>query len=318
SAAGFCLRALGRLAEAVELMQGGLDLRIRTESWKNAVFSASNLSELTLILGDVRRAVAFGKQSVELADRSDSFARILSRATWADALHQADRQEESAAAFREAEAMSAEWQPGYPRLYSFTGYRYCDLLLSQAESEAGAGLAGLTANPKARERFREVLERGEYALRIAEESRLLLDIALDHLTLGRAHLGLALVTPHVKDWDAEWTRAAEDLNQAVNGLRQAGTEHNLPWALLARAAFRRLSADFTGASADLAEVLEIAERGPMRLHECDAHLELARLCQDQGQLDEARCHVERARELVEQTGYGRRTREVEYLRRVLA
>lgn len=139
---------------------------------------------------------------------------------------------------------------------------------------------------------------------------------MDHLSLGRAHFGLALASIQRHGPDTEKTVA--HLNEAVDSLRKAGQKDYLPRGLLIRAAFRRLSSDFPGAATDLFEVLEIAEEGPMRLFECDAHLELARLCRDQGQLDEARRHLERARELVEQTGYGRRTREVEYLRRELA
>jgi hypothetical protein len=55
----------------------------------------------------------------------------------------------------------------------------------------------------------------------------------------------------------------------------------------------------------------------MRLHECDAHLEWARLCRDQGDLDAARRHVARARVLVKETGYGRREREMGWLEGVL-
>jgi TIR domain-containing protein len=68
----------------------------------------------------------------------------------------------------------------------------------------------------------------------------------------------------------------------------------------------------------VAEALEIAERGSMRLHECDAHLEWARLCRDQGDLVAARKHVVRARVLVNETGYGRREREVRWLEETLA
>ncbi|HEV2846574.1 MAG TPA: hypothetical protein VG477_17090, partial [Thermoanaerobaculia bacterium] len=128
--AASALCALGRLAEAVEPMQAGLEARIAQEDWKNAAISAGNLGELTLTLGEVPRAVAFGEQSVELADRSgDAFQRMGNRTTWADSLHQAGRWEESAAAFREAEAMQAERQPQYPRLYALQGFHYCDLLL---------------------------------------------------------------------------------------------------------------------------------------------------------------------------------------------
>ena len=115
SLAGFHLRALGRLAEAVEPMQAGLKGFIAAENWKAAAITAGNLSELALSLGDVPRAVAYGEQSVEVADRSgDAFYRRGFRTTWADALHQAGRWEESAAAFREAEAMQAERQPTLP------------------------------------------------------------------------------------------------------------------------------------------------------------------------------------------------------------
>ena len=47
--------------------------------------------------------------------------------------------------------------------------------------------------------------------------------------------------------------AAEQLDRAVDGLQQAGTEHNLPWGLLARAALRRFRSDFGGAATDLTE-----------------------------------------------------------------
>jgi len=84
--------------------------------------------------------------------------------------------------------------------------------------------------------------------------------------------------------------------------RRAAQELCIPWGLLTRAALRRFRSDFLGAAEDLTEVLEIAERGPMRLHECEAHLEWARLCRDQGDLAAVWRHVARARELVDQTG----------------
>jgi len=114
----------------------------------------------------VTHAVASAKESVELADRSgDAGIRMINRTILADALHQAGRWEESAAFFREAEAMQAEMQPEYPRLYSVRGYRYCDYLLSR--SSASVGSAG------------------------------------DHLSLGRAHLGLAQASGDVASPDVD-------------------------------------------------------------------------------------------------------------------
>jgi tetratricopeptide (TPR) repeat protein len=319
------LRSLGRLAEAVEPTQASLKACIAQDDRKRAASRANNLSELTLTLGDVPCAVALGKQSIELAVQSgDAFRIIFNTSTWADALHQAGRWEESVVAFREAEARQAEWQSEYPWLYALGGFRYCDLLLGLAEPEAGVGLdrlAGSGSFPEEAERFRqdcwEVRERARQTLNWAEQSsRSLLTRALDYLTLGRAHLGLALAASGA-DRTAGLAQAAEPLGRAVDGLRRAAQELYLPRGLLARAALRRFRADFIGAAADLTETLEIAERGPMRLHECDAHLEWARLCRDQGELAAARQHVARARELVNETGYGRREREVRWLEETL-
>ena len=66
-------------------------------------------------------------------------------------------------------------------------------------------------------------------------------------------------------------------DEAVDGLRAAGTSHHLPLGLLARTAFRRRVGNWPGAARDLDEVEEIAEPGPMRLYLCDMALERARL-----------------------------------------
>ncbi len=136
-----------------------------------------------------------------------------------------------------------------------------------------------------------------------------LDFALFDLALGRAHLGLALTS----DAPPDFTDAAHHMDRAVDGLRQAGTEHNLPWGLLARAALHRHRGDTSAATADLREAQDIAERGHMRLHEVDAHLEWTCLHLTDGDRDAARRHLARAREIIEATGYGRRTREVAWL-----
>jgi tetratricopeptide (TPR) repeat protein len=96
------------------------------------------------------------------------------RTDLADALHQAGRQSEAESLFREAEEMQKENQPEYPFLYSLQGFLYCDLLLSQGK-------------------YQEVLSRAETALQIVlNGSKNLLDIALNNLSLGRAHLLQAL------------------------------------------------------------------------------------------------------------------------------
>jgi hypothetical protein len=99
------------------------------------------------------------------------------------------------------------------------------------------------------------------------------------LTLGRACHGLALApaTRAVAPARTDASAAADFLDQAIDGLRAAGRNDDLPRGLLARAAFRRSIGDFPAAARDLDEVEEIAEPGPMRLFLCDLALERARL-----------------------------------------
>ena len=200
--AGFRLRALGRLREAVEPIDAGLDARIPQEDWGNAAISAGNLSELQLTRGDVQAAVDYGRRSVEYADRNaDEFLRMSMRTAHAEAEHQAGRIEAAEKLFRVAESMQEDLQPEYPLLYSLRGYRYCDLLLAQGQPA-------------------EAKRRATKTLELVGEQYRLLGRALDQLTLGRAALALG-----------ELTDAAERLNQAcptrdiVNTLDRAHGEH---------------------------------------------------------------------------------------------
>ncbi len=327
-AAGFVLRALGRLPEAVQPMRECLDRDLASveTDWVQAAKTAGNLSGLSLTLGKVMSAVETGEESVELADRSgDAFMRMVNRGILADALHQVGRREESASAFREAEAMQAEIQPQNPRLGSIGCYLYCDLLLSMAEPGGGSGRVGPCptggATPvKSPGRFKAacegVRERTSEAIRWEQgmSGARVLDFALFELAHGRAYFGLDLTS----DASPDFTDAAHHLDRAVDGLRQAGTEHHLPRGLLARAALHHHRGDTSSATADLREALDLAERGHMRLHEADAHLEWTRLNLTAGDRDAARRHLEVAREIVEATGYGRRTREVTWLASELA
>src|SRR6185437_11239534 len=94
--AGFDLRSLGRLAEALMPLRAALEMRIQQEDWMNAAMSAGNISEIELTLGEIASAVAGAEQSVNYADRTiDATQPISKRETLADALHQAGRWHEA-------------------------------------------------------------------------------------------------------------------------------------------------------------------------------------------------------------------------------
>ena len=290
--AGFRLRALGRLAEAAEPTEAGLERRKAREDWKNAAIDASNLSQLHLCRGDLDQALAHAKESVALADliKNNSW-RIASRTTLADALHQAGRLDQAGPAFAEAEDMQKAWDSAYPLLYSVRGYHYCDLLLGKGKAQA-------------------VRDRASKTIHWAFGR--LLDIALDHLSLGRAALVLT-----AEAGNRDFTEAQTELNAAVDGLRQAGMQDYLPRGLLARAELSRVMGAYPHSRADLDEALAIAEQGGMGLHQADVHLEFTRLSLAEGDRDGAREHFDIAEKMVLEMKYGRRFGEVEALKRAI-
>jgi len=295
SQAGFYLRALGRLAESVQPLNAGLEADILLENWLNAAISASNLSGLSLTMGDLTLALEYAEQSVDLADRSgDAPWRVASRTALADAMHQAGRLSEAEATFQEAEEMQKEWQPKYPLMYSLQGFRYCDLLLGQGK-------------------YRDVLNRAGQTLEWAQtEKTSLFTMAIDNLSLGRAHLFQVR-----QERTDDFTLAAELLNQAVDGLRQAGTQHYIPCSLFARAELYRVQDAVDKAQRDLDEAMTIAERGSMGLHQADCHLEYTLLYLAMGEKEKAQEHLATAKEMIRRMGYHRRDGEVEELEAML-
>jgi hypothetical protein len=210
------------------------------------------------------------------------------------------------------------------------GYRPCDLLLSQGQAA-------------------EARDRAAQTLRMARENGDLLSVALDTLTLGRAHLALALQSlanrASAVSASSDAHTGAITLDEAVEGLRASGANHYLARGLLACAAFRRAVGDWGGAARDLDEVQEIAEPGPKRLYRCDCALGRARLALARrgafapvnglvapspqppalpeaaaaaGLREEARKELDVAGSLIAECGYNRRDEELSELDEVVA
>jgi tetratricopeptide (TPR) repeat protein len=328
--AGFCLRALGRLHEALEPMTANVALAVAQKNWKEASIGANNLGELQLTLGNVTQAVKNSELSSRYADQSGNMLwRSAARTTYANALHQLGDSTTALTLFQDAEKLQQEWRSFEPYLYSVQGFRYCTLLLAQ----------GSTA---------ETLERAEYSIKIAKRNQWLLDIALNQLSIGQAY------------WQQGNTQQATYwLERTVAEFRTAGNQDELPRGLLARAALHRHCGDFARARQDLQEVFDIAEPSGMRLHLTDYHLEMARLLlteketppnlplpgeeqgasatalQERPSPDKGRLggvsswvypeqtelsfadHVNAAAKLIEETGYHRRDKELAELQAVL-
>jgi hypothetical protein len=317
AAAAFDLHALGRTAEAIEPRRASLQRDIANKDWRNASIGSNNLCELELTFGDVAGAVRAAEQAKVFGDRGGKpIERLIFRATLADALHQAGRRVNATAGFLEAEGLQAQEEPRYPLLYSLRGFQYCDLLLAEPERAAWHAFSrvGYPQPDEARpdenispqlQRCREVEQRAAKIFKWEEDMPLvfrpvatLLDLALAHVTLGRAALYRIILQ------GSETPEAKSEIAQAVDGLRRSGYANQIPQGLLTRAWLRVLEGDFAGARADLDEAWQIAERGPMRLHMADIHLH-------RGRLFHAKEEIQKARTLIEQCGYWRRKEELE-------
>ena len=314
--AAFNLRVLGRLTEAIEPMRAAIKMRVEQEVWHSAAISGVNLSELELILGDVAIAVGDAEQSIKYADGSgDIFQRMVSRTVHADALHQLSRRAEAEISFREAEELLVVSRPDYPLLYSLGGFRYCDLLLVTPERAAWhASSSGKVLPEEDYVACATILEsvsrRTDQTLHWAEKNRdSLLDIALNHLTLGRATLYESILEGSSLD------PCRTSVQHGVDGLRRAGDTTRLPLGLLTRAWFLALTGAHTGpdsAQTDLDEAWEIAERGPMPLFMADIHMYRARLFfREDYPWESPQRDLAEARRLIVKHGYWRRKEELE-------
>ncbi len=293
--AGYGLRALGRLREALEPMEAATETFSEQENWEESSRNAGNLSELQLTLGDISSAIGSGQQAVDYADKSeDVFLKMVMRTAHADALAQAGDYAQALVLFQQAEQIQLERQPELPQFYSLQGFWYCDLLLEQAK-----GQASREAKNKG---IKVVQERYSNWEKWRTEGDPLLDRSLEYLTLARAYLALEPV---------QLTEAERWIQQAVEGLRKAGTQDHLPRGLLTRAQFFRLSGDCAKAQEDLDEVYELAEPSGMRLFLTDYHLESARLGFAAGwQTEKIQQHIQQAEKLIQDTGYHRRDVEL--------
>jgi len=290
--AGFRLWALGRLTEAAQSIQAGLDVHIAVGNWKFGATAASHLRGIYLTLGDLTRALGYAQKGVDMADRSeDAYERVDRRTTLSNVLHQVGRMQEAGAVFREAEAIQKESGVNLPSFW------YCYLLLDQGE-------------------YREVQSRAEKGLDIAlYKSRNLLNIGVYYLALGRVHL----LQAQKEDTD-DFAKVADFLEKAVEGLRQAGRQEFIALGLLARTESYRVQGELERAKRYLDEAMTIATRDGMRLHQADCHLEYARLHLAMGEKDGAQKSLGIAKDMIEEMGYHRRDLEIhlEYARLYLA
>lgn len=292
--AGFDLRGLGRLDEAIEAYRTGLAALRKDGHWWSACDAAGNLSELLTLYGQLERARSSAEESVDLARRAlesetqpeepEKVQRTLSTnvASVADVLHQMGRLQEAEEQFRRAEEIYLPVRPEVHYLHALRGYHFCDLLLTVGKLD-------------------DVEKRAAAGIEVDRRDGRLYGVGLGHLAQARRALIVAQGTA-----DGDLGSALMLTSLACEELRQAGHQELIVRSRLVAGEVHRVSGDLDAARADLTEALESAERGQMRLLEIDAHLQLVQLEDTVGDRKSARMFWERASRAIRECGYHRR------------
>ena len=312
---GLCLRALGRLGEAVEPLKMAIQLSQSMSLWEEAAMQSCILAQLQLLRGSLNDALQLSIDAVQYADVAESvkhhkefrprnatvyrttsieigyksqsgYLRVLTRARLADTLHQLGRLDESTEAFRKAEELQTE-ECILQILGSIPGSRYCDLLLADIEEGCWRVFLGTPYfnNDQDLLRLHEVERRASITLEFAEKANVdMLSRACDQLTLGRCLLYRAILSANQGNTlirsEKSLEEAVRTIAQALNQIVDSGVQYHISRAALPLAWAQVLIGGTTGVSSAihlLNEAMEISCRGSMPLQTVDVLLTRARL-----------------------------------------
>lgn len=320
NAAGICLSALARTSEAHSLMQTFLAEAKESGNTLSLINALHNLSEVELRIGRIRQAVELARESSILAEAAgNAVMYIHCAANLAYSLCQSGDPEGGLEIFRKAEAIHQDIRTRvkpHNNLFSLAGYQYCHTLLERLSLDQIGYIAPNTTKRELKvllNSYHSIRERAVGILKTAERLSLPIDVASSHVILGRAYIGLAVVSKAAarhKEGANHMGRATYHLSEALTRLRQVGRAEQLIEGLLRKAALHRMLDQPTLTDEYLREALEIAESGSMLLHECDIHLEWARLLQSTDRQVEAYAHLERVKEIMNVSRYYRPEREL--------
>ncbi len=258
--ASVCLRAQGRVTEAIPGMRRVIQEEFDRRSWVTASVEAGNLSECELLVGELDDALTDAETAVRYAYRAGNNRELLhTLSIQAEALFVRGQTDRSEQLLKECETLQRQGKNKFPVLYSRPGHRYCELLLSKG-------------------RWADVLLRANKTLRRSKTREVPLDIGLDMLMVARATSGQAMQNAITRQSEKVPTGSiGAQMSDALDYLHRGGQLAFVVLGLRVRAAFRRVTGDWSGSGADLDEAEELARSRGMLLHLCDVWLDRARL-----------------------------------------
>ena len=285
-----CLRGLGRLTEAAAVSKNAHETACASEDSHNTAVTARSLSETHLLLGHLYESKRYANQGIKVGR---GFELLACHGALGDALHHEGQLEQAEEELMKAERLQKSLEPRRPFLYAFQGFRYWRLLLTQGK-------------------FRELSERLQKAFAIATSRKKDLDIAHCHLIAGLSQL-LQVRTGQAGDLSL----AQAKIEEAMDYLRSAARQDELPRGHLARASLYTELRHFEQAKEELDSVLEIARRSEMLFFEAEAYLEYARLHTAQRSHAKGHDYLLLTSNMINKLGYWRLKKELASVKRHL-
>lgn len=286
--AGSSLQSAGRVQESIPPLRAACNLSVAAKDWENAAIGTMKLCGATLTQGDVPSANLLAQEALAYAKKQHEEELVMRCVGLrADTEYLSGNLQKALSLFRRVErATSPKDDFGEIQIFRIQGREYNEVLLSSGDDVAVWRRSSFFLRAYGSPMYRGLFGEG-----------FLYELALAWMWLGRA-----------KAAEDTSNGAKECLDTAVDDLRQAAVQHELPRALLARASFHLRNGNCLAALPDLQDVWEIAEHSGMRLYQIDCLLEWARLELALGAPDcsSARERITASQRLIEATGYGRR------------
>ena len=305
----FCLTCLGRLGEATDYREqelrycfkqqsNALPAHERQELLMNMANAAGKLSELLLVRGNLPEAEATARQAIQFADKNGDWGQAMrSRCRLAAVLHMQGELDAAADWFEQAVMQQQAHEPQRPALNSDHGFLYRNFLLDRTQ----------TGDSNA---YRALLVLAQTALDYDGrdlDHRWMVALGLGRLSKASAIARMAQFNPH----QAEGAKAL--FNEAYRFLSDSGSVIYFPELFLEWGRFLCWQKFEGQAIEDAKKALRYAMDYGMPLYQADAHLLLAELYLNIGEIDEAADSIQAAQAIIESKGYGRRARELQDL-----
>ncbi|MBK8567310.1 MAG: hypothetical protein IPN76_29300 [Saprospiraceae bacterium] len=207
--AGYCFKSLGKLYEATITTKSAFEIFVEREEWSECSLNASNLSEMFLLRGDVKKAILYGRKSSVIVEKENKWkSSVVCNLQYGNALYHANKIKEAKKYFLKAE-YSLQSNGKIKYLYPYQSFFYCEILI-----EKGG--------------HKEAIIRAKSALKIANELGLL-SASMWKLNLGKIYNSLQ----ETGILDSMFEDAIQNFNQSIIGIRTVGHLEYLPFGLLA-------------------------------------------------------------------------------------